>query len=215
MSTMREMKIRCSVCKKESHFRVLTSTNTFFGSPDLDTRPPEMQRSTMPLWVQKCPNCGYASSSVSDSTSATKSLLQSEDYINANGRNFKSALAKTFYQQYLICLTDGKSDAAFRAILHAAWASDDCNDTENSNHARMLALLRIEKLIERRRGDENLLLMKCDLLRRSGRFEEAIREFSGIEMKNEFLGKILAFQLDRARHGDGKCYTVRDVEDGI
>ena len=213
MSTMKELLIRCSVCKKESSFRVLTSTNTFFGSPDLDTRPPEMKRSTMPLWAQKCPNCGYVSSSVANKTSATKRMLQSEDYVNANGRAFKSELAKKFYQHYLICLNDNKSEEAFRAILHAAWASDDCRDKENSDHCRMLALLRLDKVIERRRGNEDLLLMKCDLLRRSGRFDEVISEFTGRVMKNDLYNKILAFQIERAAAKDRNRYTVRDVEE--
>ena len=60
MTTLDEAKKKCAVCGKISaHFEV-TSTNTF-GAPDLDTRPPEMMRSTMDMWVQECPSCGYLS----------------------------------------------------------------------------------------------------------------------------------------------------------
>ena len=93
MSTMRPMDVTCRVCKKKSEQIILTSTNSF-GSPDLDLRPPEMQRSTMCFWVQRCPSCGYVASSIDDSTNATRDYLNSDDYKNAKGRNFKSDLAK-------------------------------------------------------------------------------------------------------------------------
>ena len=80
MSTIGLMNKVCAVCGKESEYSVLNSTNTF-GSPDLDLRPPEMRRSTMHIWIQECPFCGYISKDVTDETSVTKELLSSERYL--------------------------------------------------------------------------------------------------------------------------------------
>lgn len=41
-------KCKCAVCGAKSRYNVIASTNTFGGGPDLDLRPPEMERSTMP-----------------------------------------------------------------------------------------------------------------------------------------------------------------------
>ena len=63
MTTMFRQKYKCAVCGTEKEFYGIASTNSF-GSPDLDLRPPEMQRSTMGQWIQQCPKCGYVSGSI-------------------------------------------------------------------------------------------------------------------------------------------------------
>jgi hypothetical protein len=204
------MDVTCRVCKKKSEQIILTSTNSF-GSPDLDLRPPEMQRSTMCFWVQRCPSCGYVASSINDSTNATRDYLNSDDYKNAKGRNFKSDLAKKFYQHYLVSLLDGETQDAFNAALHAAWACDDSQDGENAVYCRNLAINKLARLMEIKRNNENLTILKCDLLRRAGRFEELISEYSEKKMKDKLLNKLLAFQLERARAEDTSRYTVEDA----
>ena len=47
MTTVFPQTVRCSVCGAENEMMVVASTNTFGGTMDLDTRPPEMKRSTM------------------------------------------------------------------------------------------------------------------------------------------------------------------------
>ena len=74
MSTMHEFHRTCAVCGATHRYRILTSTNAF-GSPDLDLRPPQMKRGTMPLWVQECPSCGYTAEDVSDPTQIPREYL--------------------------------------------------------------------------------------------------------------------------------------------
>jgi len=54
MTTLFPQKETCFVCGNTSEHTVIGSTNAF-GSPDLDLRPPEMQRSTITHRVQRCP----------------------------------------------------------------------------------------------------------------------------------------------------------------
>ncbi len=207
---MKSVEIKCRVCGELSPHNVLTSTNSF-GSPDLDLRPPQMRRGTMPYWVQKCPYCGYVATSIKEGTRATRDYLKTDNYRNAGGRSFRSALAQKFYQQYLICILDGKTEDAFYAALHAAWACDDSQDRENAVYCRNLALEKIGRLLEAKRDNETFTLLKCDLLRRAGRFEELIAEYSDVKMKDKLLNKLLAFQLDRARAEDTARYTVHEA----
>ena len=46
MTTVDEAKRKCALCGETSTHIEVMSTNTFGGVPDLDTRPPEMMRST-------------------------------------------------------------------------------------------------------------------------------------------------------------------------
>ena len=96
MSKISIMERKCSVCGATNEFRVLLSTNTFGGGPDLDLRPAEMKRSTMPVWVQECPECGFISGDVTDLSTVTREWLQSEQYISADGIPFVSDLRNGF-----------------------------------------------------------------------------------------------------------------------
>ena len=204
---MAKKKYKCSVCGTTNAFNVIMSTNSF-GSPDLDLRPPEMQRSTMPYWLQECHKCRYVAEDISERANIKAEFLQSEEYLSCNGIKFKSELAKRFYRYYLINLENKEFQDAFFAILHAAWACDDEEDFDNAVKCRDVAVSLHSKL----KPDENLSVMKMDILRRSRQFETLISEYSSVEYSQEILNKIAKFQLQKAKEKDTACYTVADVE---
>ena len=211
MSTFFDAKETCFVCRRAGTYREIGSTNAF-GPSDLDLRPPEMKRSTMFAWVHECPGCGYAASDVSDQTGVTEDFLASEEYRTCAGLDFLSALAARFYKQHMILLHDGDADGAFWAALHAAWASDDARDQKNAAACRLEALRILQGLLDVSfPRNETMLLMKADLLRRSGQFSAVIREFGELSFSDELLEKIRAFQVKKAREEDDGCYTVRDA----
>ncbi|MBU06018.1 MAG: hypothetical protein CL877_08750 [Dehalococcoidales bacterium] len=53
MTTIRDEEQICAMCGAKSTHRGIMSTNAF-GSPDLDLRPPEMERSTMGSILRGC-----------------------------------------------------------------------------------------------------------------------------------------------------------------
>lgn len=212
MSSISMMELKCSVCGATNEYTVLLSTNTFGGGPDLDLRPAEMQRSTMHLWVHECPECGFISGDVTDLTTVTREWLRSEEYLSANGISFSSELAKRFYKYYMINLADENPQDAFYALLHAAWSCDDSNDEANAKYCRELAISLVSELIEKSSQDKDTLLVtKADLLRRSGQFDTLIREYASINFDDELLNQIIAFEIDKAKEQDTKCYRVEDV----
>ena len=212
MTTMFKQVKKCAVCGSKHEYSMIASTNSF-GSPDLDLRPPEMQRGTMYLWVEECPDCGYVASDITDKPNrVTKEWLTSEEYITCDGIRFRSGLAARFYKQYKICLLNKKTEDAFCAIHHAAWACDDMKDNKNAVRCRDLAIPLIEKLLSgKSRNKENLKLMRADLLRRAGHFDKVIADYSSFVFENEIMDKVREFQVKKAEQKDALCYTVEEA----
>lgn len=204
---------RCFVCGSESPQTILASSNTFGGTHDLDTRPPEMMRSTMHWWIQECPHCGYISYDLESETKIARDFLKSDRYTTCAGRNFQFSLAEQFYRQYLILLEEQDAGSAFSAALNAAWACDDCDTDENAVHCRLMALEQLDKVLtEPGCGkNEDLLTMRADLLRRTRQFDRLIAEYADQKFENDLLNKIIAFQLEKAKNQDTLCYRMEDV----
>lgn len=212
MSSLMPKICRCAVCGAENTFMEIASTNTLGGGPDLDLRPAEMMRSTMPHWIQKCPNCGYVSSEVSDRTGVSAEWLKTDQYLTCQGIRFQSGLAAEFYRYYLISLEDGNARNAFFAVLHAAWACDDVSDDGNAIVCRKLAIAQIETLSPNEQlNQDTLLLIKADLLRRAQLFDKLIEEYASVRFSYDLLNKILAFELQKAKERDSGCYRVEHV----
>ena len=56
-----------------------------------------------------------------------------------------------------------------------------------------------------------LLLMKADLMRRGGQFEELVEEYENITFEESQLNDIAQFQIEKAKEKDDNCYTVASV----
>ena len=210
MSTFRKLSVTCAFCGKASEFNVLTSTNSF-GSPDLDLRPAEMQRSTMWLWVQKCPHCSYVSGSIDDSVRVSGEFLSSDEYLSSENLSLPSTLADSFYKQYMIANRCGDYDKAYYALLHCAWACDDCRDKDMSYLVRQKMVDTYCKLSKKMKSNENTVVQYADVLRRSGQFDRVIEEFADFKSNEDILIQIVKFQIELAKNKDDKAYTVRNA----
>ena len=203
---------KCAICGTTNEYRVLTSSNTFGGGPDLDTRPAEMYRSTMNVWIQECPGCGYISEKVSDASNVTIEWLKSRKYLSCDGITFVSDLAKKFYKYYLINLEDENTEDAFYAVLHAAWACDDKKDDINAKHCRELAISLANELIESDYDNKDKIrMMKADLMRRACRFDEMIATYASVKFDEDLLNRIIGFEIEKAKIKDPSCYRIEDV----
>ena len=214
MTNMTQIEMECSVCGKTSEQPVILSTNNF-GYPDLDTRPPEMYRSTMNTWILECPHCGYVAKNLEEELKINEDYLKSNKYKTCNVINFKSDLSKNFYKRYLIESENSEDINAYFALLYCAWACDDSEDLENSKFTRQLAIELADKIIKDNKNSnddvENLIVMKADLLRRTGEFNQLIKDYEKLTLKDELLNKIIKFQVEKAYEKDNKCYTVEEV----
>ena len=211
---MTEPKLRedtCAVCGYKICSAVPEGLHSH-GGPDLDMRPGGIVRMALPLLVWECPECGYAARFVSDPTVVTREWLQSKNYVTCDGIAFRSALATAFYRQHLIGKEEGDKVTAYYALLHTVWTCDDCGDEENARLCREKAIPLTEELIRDDLDDtRELLLVKADLMRRAGHFEELIKEYSSVTTGNAVWDRILAFQIEKAKEKDTACYRVLDT----
>ncbi|WP_155829735.1 hypothetical protein [Butyrivibrio sp. AC2005] len=220
MTTFRKLECKCAICGTTSEFDVLSSSNTCDGGPDLDTRPAEMYRSTMHLWLQECPKCKYVSGNISDRHNISREWLNSNSYRWCDGHFFMSSLAKRFYRHYLIAMESKDYKEAFYAILHCAWVCDDKKDIRNAIRCRKLALPLVTDMIEddyysdnysSQSNDASLILLKADIMRRAKRFNEVVNEFSSKRLSDDRMNDYLQFEIEKAKAKDNKCYCTDDV----
>lgn len=222
--------VTCGLCGEEIHAYTLTSTSSW-GSPDLDMRPSEPARGTYADVLRACPYCGYVGYGISEKPHAfvtRKWVKLQRDVL----RKYECGLAENFLLLYKIEEKAGNAIDAFYAALHAAWALDDellfsgisspkrPLYLQGAADCRKLALKHWDALFAEAKGQgaekkENLLALKCDLLRRSGQFDKVLADYKDRKFESEIIGKIITFQLQKAAGKDTKCYTVGDALDSL
>jgi len=187
------------------------------GSPDLDTRPPEMKRSTMFAWLQRCPDCGYCAANVSNPLSISSSIVRSEDYQSRLRYPTFPELANTFLCQSLLTRESGELIVSAMASMHAAWVCDDGDYAMQARACRMQAaeLFRMAeekgKSISKQAGVATAI--RVDLLRRAGRFLEAGKLITGHDTSScdEIINRILEAQFNLIDNEDTACHTIQEV----
>ena len=215
MTTIFNEDICCSVCNNKSSHSMIGSTNTF-GSPDLDTRPAEMQRSTINHWVQRCPSCGYCAPDISSCEAGTKEIVYSKAYqdillSNKNIELVSSFLAVSFEREQLT-----QFDKSAWAAIHAAWIADDAQDFELAIHCRKEAIRII--LLGASKGqrlvtEENVSeVITVDLMRRAGMLQEAIELAKKVKTNNieKILMQIIEFQINLISQKDTLVHTITE-----
>ncbi|MBP7882010.1 MAG: DUF2225 domain-containing protein [Candidatus Methylopumilus sp.] len=216
MTTLFDKEVECSVCGEKSTHMVIGSTNSF-GSPDLDTRQPEMQRSTIYHWIQRCPKCGYCSSNLSKCSENTKEIVNSKTYQNISGSVEMSVTAASFLaRSYELEQQQAYSDSAWKAI-HAAWICDDNNNIESSIKCRKQAIALIEKannhgqiFIDQVGANEAIII---DLMRRSGMHQQALELSKSIKKEDieEIILQIIQYQEVLIAKNDTAAHIMSEV----
>ena len=79
MTTIAEERLSCGVCGNESVHLVLNSTSSF-GSPDLDLRPAEPQRSSISYTMHFCPSCGFCAPLLDAKDTPRIDIIQTIEY---------------------------------------------------------------------------------------------------------------------------------------
>lgn len=216
MTTLYKTTKKCSVCGEESEHPGIGSTNQF-GSPDLDTRPPEMNRSTIFAWVRRCPNCGYCASDVAKDRATTKAVVASEEYKRQLSDSAYPALANSFLCQAMIERASGDFVAATWALIHAAWACDDAGQNTQAIVCRQGAadmLVTAEKngqQVAQQEGATTAIL--TDLLRRSGQTERAreVIQTRRAGIAEDIIVRILDFQSTLLDRKDVFCHRIEEA----
>jgi len=209
------IEVHCGLCGSVSKQEVAKAANPR-EAPDLDTRPGEPLRSTLEHWMQLCPECGYASSDISTIHEDASDFIATKEYQHVRFDSGTPETVRPFLCHALI-LNHVKqyADAGWTA-LHAAWACDDANDDAGARKARELAIhywkhgKRHGQSFGEPTGDEYALA--ADILRRAGKFEEALVTCTeGIDLGEELdpvIEHVLLFEKTLIQRRDSKRYSL-------
>lgn len=214
MTTMTEEEVECCLCRAKSVHTIIHSTNAF-GSMDLDTRPPEMERSTIWFVIKRCPLCGYCSPNLSecDGKRKMKTLVASEDYQRILSDAEMPNVAASFLAWSYLQQQSGKYGDAAWSAMHAVWVCDDESKVAASKICRekAIALIQLAKShkqkFARQKGMAEAITV--DLMRRAGLLVQAfklIEDARVMEIK-ESIVKVLDFQKQLIANNDRSGYT--------
>lgn len=197
MSGRRANGAACSVCGAPARppFRAPTAEL----APDLDHRPGEPARSTLPRWVATCRRCGASGPDLSALPAGAADVVRSEAY-----RALRTpGPAMPFLRWALICERTGDPVAAAEATLHAAWALDDAGQDAADLRRRAVALFGEPD------GPEDALRL-IDVLRRAGEFAAAASRAAALAgtALDENSAAILAFQRNRIAAADPARHMI-------
>lgn len=176
----------CALCQApvRAPFRAPTAEL----APDLDMRPGEPARSTLPRWVPTCRTCGASAPDLAALPAQAKAVVESAEYRALRG----PAPELPFLRWAMICENAGDPAAAAEATLQAAWALDDAGRDAAALRCRAVALWGTP-------ADTADALRLIDMLRRAGAFEAAGHAASTLEAQSpdENSANILRFQQAR------------------
>lgn len=216
MTTLVQENHTCLVCGETSEFVEIGSTNQV-GAYDLDSRPPEMLRSTIPYWIQRCPHCGYCAPQVWVGPESAGEIIQSDAYLGQLSDRFYPALADHFLCWAMIQEACGELVEAGWACVNAAWACDDEGATIGASLCRLKAVGLLKQarknhvhLFEQPGADDALL---ADLYRRSGEFEKAVTAVQVGVLKRpvETIRQMLYYQVALVMKRDIACHTIEEA----
>lgn len=228
----------CALCGQSSEHLRLGSTNAF-GSPDLDLRPPEMNRSTMEQWIEECPHCGYSYTTIDVKVAGVDSLSQLlaemdetpasqlwrrlfNEYPLKTERTAapENTLVRRFLTASKIAQIAGSADEAAHYALCAAWAADDNNDFATASICRDRTAeflrgiwLETDQPSEIRTVNATRL---TDVLRRAKHWDEAIALCEQLLAGDldETIRAVLTFQREASVKKDAACYTIAEAIGG-
>eukprot|EP01113_Clastostelium_recurvatum_P015673 TRINITY_DN1878_c0_g1_i1.p1 TRINITY_DN1878_c0_g1~~TRINITY_DN1878_c0_g1_i1.p1 ORF type:complete len:246 (-),score=42.83 TRINITY_DN1878_c0_g1_i1:455-1123(-) len=211
--------ITCAVCGATSKVPTLASTNSF-GSSDLDTRPPPMQRDTMHTWVTSCQVCGYVSPDLTTlpegiAKETVADFLRSDAFAPLSQEGQASVFAR--YAVILDKLEHDNVQAGWNS-MRSAWCHDDRGDDNLACISRMQAVQFFnaaqaegKKCMDDVGGDA---LLCTDLLRRAGQFEQALVECDkGLALDGvvPIIKSILEYEKGLIGARDTKCHKVEEA----
>jgi hypothetical protein len=148
-------------------------------APDLDLRPGEPTRSSLPRWILQCRNCGACAPDLSALPGGVAAVTQTPSYRAQRSR----------FQRWAMLVT-GTPDEA-EALLQAAWELDD-----RGEDAAVLRRQAAAVWPEPQDAEQSLRLV--DVLRRAGAFEAAAARLPALaSAADDTTRRIAAFQQAR------------------
>lgn len=208
-TTIKLYEVECGVCGAHSDHYIIVDSGTT-AAPDLDFRPSDPHRSSMKHWIMECTECGFCSDVLNKRIKCGKEFLDSEEYKNLGGITLENELAVRFVKAALVFKQEGMLGDAVKEYLYAAWVCDDDKNDEAASACRMAAVKLIDENSDYFTGDENITVLKADMLRRCGEFDRVTSEFN--EKLPSFIPNVVReFEIRTARKLIRRAYRCDEI----
>ncbi len=168
---------QCFICGARSKHPLVNFSIGNIETRDLDGRPTHILRSSVYLWIQRCPSCGYCAPEITEGSEEDRSIVYSNEYITQLKDNSYPETANAFLC-YSLLMRNRKlfADAGWSAVF-ASWVCDDNQYQESASKCRAIA---IEMFNAARREGQEFADSKdrediylIDLYRRCFQFDKA------------------------------------------
>lgn len=170
-------------------------------APDLDLRPGEPTRSTLPRWLQVCGGCGAVAPDLAALPPTAAAVLGSAEFAELRTR-LPGCLP--FLRWAMLARPEERREA----LLQAAWVADDAGDL-----AEAVSLRRLTASAWGEPESPESALRLIDVLRRAGEFELARARAAALDpdAMDEVSAQILVFQRARIAAGDAGRHLMSSV----
>ena len=201
-------KVVCSVCGKESTHTVIVKIQAG-GVQELDLRPDGEHRNSMEYWVMECPECSYCNDSLETPLDTDRSYLKSKEYTTLGGLETENVLVSRFVRKALVNLKNRDYSEAVRSYLYSAWVFDDEENTISAIECRneAISIMENSSLLD----SDDMMLLRADLLRRTGQFDKVISEYGEKYFDNPFILLASQYEVRLSRDGDSSAHKMSDI----
>lgn len=212
--------VRCALCGERSTQMSLASTSSL-GPPDLDLRPSGPARFALPYRVQHCASCGYCAPRIGECGPTTATTVSSVVYRDVYERAKMPALARHLFCAALVAEGAEERQQAAWHFVEAAWACDDSGATEQARICRQRAAEMFASALAW--GDvpaDSTVVhtVRADLLRRAGRWDDALAALDAAEATIDFddaddapSSLVLAYLRELCEAEDDECHNAAEA----
>lgn len=218
MTTIQHQTVQCAICGAKQQGIIITSTSQF-GSPELDLRPPEPERSNLPFWITRCTDCGYCAPSIAASEPGMAEIVRATTYQAQLGDTDNPELTNSFVCCGFLWEGVGRFPQAAWSLTCAAWAADGTEADEAARRCRMRAASLYERALAAGSVErERVATIRCihvDLLRRAGAFDEALaacrQALTHARDPESILRQVLAYERRLIEQRNAEAHRVDEV----
>lgn len=210
---------KCFICGEECKYPMGNLTLSNVSARDLDGRPTSILRSSVYLWIQRCPQCGYCAPEIAEGDDIDHVIVASDTYANQLNDSTCPETANSFLCHSLIMKNKMLFADAGWAAVFAAWICDDNDFPDSAAFCRRKA---IDLFFDARKKEQDFAgspdqetIYLIDLYRRRADFEEASK-LCDIELEKEHddnIYDILYFERELIDKKDNTIHTVAEAVD--
>jgi hypothetical protein len=189
------------------------------SSRDLDGRPTNILRSSVYLWIQRCPSCGYCAPEIASGEESDRTVVSSDSYRRQlDDGNFPETANAFLCHNIIMCNRDLFADAAW-ATVFAAWICDDNGYVESARLCRgnAIELFKKARAYGQNFAESNVQeqIYLIDLHRRKAEFEVAseLCEEALLEEHTDKMFDLLYFEQELIDKRDSAGHSVSEADD--